>query len=66
MLLLKGKRWDDGKMRLFFLSLQFWMSAVATAMPIPSGAFMPVFILGEHTPDTFMGFTVARVVWQQI
>ncbi|GLD71659.1 chloride channel protein 1-like protein [Lates japonicus] len=25
---------------------QFWMSAVATTMPIPSGAFMPVFILG--------------------
>ncbi|XP_053302357.1 chloride channel protein 1 [Pleuronectes platessa] len=24
----------------------FWMSAVATTMPIPSGAFMPVFILG--------------------
>nr|XP_057902712.1 chloride channel protein 1-like [Doryrhamphus excisus] len=30
---------------LFFL-MKFWMSAVATAMPIPSGAFMPVFILG--------------------
>uniref|UniRef100_A0A8C9SY71 Chloride voltage-gated channel 1 n=1 Tax=Scleropages formosus TaxID=113540 RepID=A0A8C9SY71_SCLFO len=25
---------------------QFWMSAVSTTMPIPSGAFMPVFILG--------------------
>uniref|UniRef100_A0A3B5MWR4 Chloride channel, voltage-sensitive 1b n=1 Tax=Xiphophorus couchianus TaxID=32473 RepID=A0A3B5MWR4_9TELE len=24
----------------------FWMSAVSTTMPIPSGAFMPVFILG--------------------
>ncbi|XP_061823849.1 chloride channel protein 1-like [Nerophis lumbriciformis] len=30
---------------LFFL-MKFWMSAVATAMPVPSGAFMPVFILG--------------------
>uniref|UniRef100_A0AAX7SR04 Chloride channel protein n=1 Tax=Astatotilapia calliptera TaxID=8154 RepID=A0AAX7SR04_ASTCA len=30
---------------LFFL-MKFWMSAVATTMPIPSGAFMPVFILG--------------------
>ncbi|XP_010789113.1 chloride channel protein 1-like, partial [Notothenia coriiceps] len=27
----------------------FWMSAVATAMPIPSGAFMPVFILASFT-----------------
>ncbi|XP_060915621.1 chloride channel protein 1-like [Labrus mixtus] len=31
---------------LLFLIMKFWMSAVATAMPIPSGAFMPVFILG--------------------
>ncbi|KAK1880489.1 Chloride channel protein 1 [Dissostichus eleginoides] len=31
---------------LLFLFMKFWMSAVATAMPIPSGAFMPVFILG--------------------
>ncbi|XP_028281660.1 chloride channel protein 1-like [Parambassis ranga] len=30
---------------LFFL-MKFWMSAVATTMPVPSGAFMPVFILG--------------------
>lgn len=34
--------------RLTCLVLQFWMSAVATTMPIPSGAFMPVFILGEQ------------------
>ncbi|CAJ1083069.1 chloride channel protein 1-like [Xyrichtys novacula] len=31
---------------LLFLVMKFWMSAVATTMPIPSGAFMPVFILG--------------------
>uniref|UniRef100_A0A4W6FRH2 Chloride channel, voltage-sensitive 1a n=1 Tax=Lates calcarifer TaxID=8187 RepID=A0A4W6FRH2_LATCA len=31
---------------LLFLLMKFWMSAVATTMPIPSGAFMPVFILG--------------------
>ncbi|KAF5907712.1 chloride channel protein 1-like, partial [Clarias magur] len=30
---------------LFFI-MKFWMSAVSTTMPIPSGAFMPVFILG--------------------
>ncbi|TKS88798.1 Chloride channel protein 1 [Collichthys lucidus] len=29
-----------------WLHPDFWMSAVATTMPIPSGAFMPVFILG--------------------
>uniref|UniRef100_A0A8C6NZA8 Chloride channel, voltage-sensitive 1a n=1 Tax=Nothobranchius furzeri TaxID=105023 RepID=A0A8C6NZA8_NOTFU len=31
---------------LLFFFMKFWMSAVATTMPIPSGAFMPVFILG--------------------
>ncbi|XP_077454070.1 chloride channel protein 1-like [Stigmatopora argus] len=31
---------------VLFLVMKFWMSAVSTTMPIPSGAFMPVFILG--------------------
>ncbi|XP_062847547.1 chloride channel protein 1 [Trichomycterus rosablanca] len=31
---------------ILFLFMKFWMSAVSTTMPIPSGAFMPVFILG--------------------
>uniref|UniRef100_A0A8C1SEQ4 Chloride channel, voltage-sensitive 1a n=1 Tax=Cyprinus carpio TaxID=7962 RepID=A0A8C1SEQ4_CYPCA len=31
---------------LFFI-MKFWMSAVSTTMPIPSGAFMPVFVLGR-------------------
>ncbi|XP_039619662.1 chloride channel protein 2 isoform X2 [Polypterus senegalus] len=31
---------------LLFFVMKFWMSAVSTTMPIPCGAFMPVFILG--------------------
>ncbi|KAM8982581.1 chloride channel protein 1 isoform 3-T3 [Sarcophilus harrisii] len=31
---------------LFFI-MKFWMSIVATTMPIPCGGFMPVFVLGE-------------------
>ncbi|XP_052003007.1 chloride channel protein 1-like [Xyrauchen texanus] len=31
---------------LCFFIMKFWMSAVSTTMPVPSGAFMPVFILG--------------------
>ncbi|XP_041649076.1 chloride channel protein 1 isoform X1 [Cheilinus undulatus] len=31
---------------VLFCIMKFWMSAVSTTMPIPSGAFMPVFILG--------------------
>ncbi|KAJ7335213.1 hypothetical protein JRQ81_013154 [Phrynocephalus forsythii] len=30
---------------LFFL-MKFWMSVIATTMPIPCGGFMPVFVLG--------------------
>lgn len=30
-------------------SPQFWMSAVATTMPVPCGAFMPVFLIGESS-----------------
>lgn len=26
---------------------QFWMSALATTIPVPCGAFMPVFVIGE-------------------
>uniref|UniRef100_A0A673HHR2 Chloride channel, voltage-sensitive 1b n=1 Tax=Sinocyclocheilus rhinocerous TaxID=307959 RepID=A0A673HHR2_9TELE len=32
---------------LLFFVMKFWMSAVSTTMPVPSGAFMPVFILGQ-------------------
>uniref|UniRef100_A0A3Q0RRE1 Chloride voltage-gated channel 1 n=1 Tax=Amphilophus citrinellus TaxID=61819 RepID=A0A3Q0RRE1_AMPCI len=35
---------------LLFFIMKFWMSAVSTTMPIPSGAFMPVFILGLLRP----------------
>eukprot|EP00066_Takifugu_rubripes_P028542 XP_011617808.1 PREDICTED: chloride channel protein 2-like [Takifugu rubripes] len=29
-----------------FIVMKFWMSAVATTMPVPCGAFMPVFLIG--------------------
>ncbi|XP_043445710.1 chloride channel protein 1 [Prionailurus bengalensis] len=31
---------------LLFFIMKFWMSIVATTMPIPCGGFMPVFVLG--------------------
>jgi len=31
-----------------FSLFQFWMSAVATTMPVPCGAFMPVFLIGKE------------------
>lgn len=31
---------------------QFWMSALATTIPVPCGAFMPVFVIGENLYPT--------------
>ncbi|XP_031415719.1 chloride channel protein 2a isoform X2 [Clupea harengus] len=31
---------------LLFVLMKFWMSALATTMPVPCGAFMPVFLIG--------------------
>ncbi|XP_061493737.1 chloride channel protein 1 isoform X1 [Rhineura floridana] len=31
---------------LLFFVMKFWMSVIATTMPIPCGGFMPVFVLG--------------------
>ncbi|XP_004474190.1 chloride channel protein 1 [Dasypus novemcinctus] len=31
---------------LLFFIMKFWMSIIATTMPIPCGGFMPVFVLG--------------------
>uniref|UniRef100_A0AAX7VZ66 Chloride channel protein n=1 Tax=Astatotilapia calliptera TaxID=8154 RepID=A0AAX7VZ66_ASTCA len=31
---------------ILFTVMKFWMSAVATTMPVPCGAFMPVFLIG--------------------
>ncbi|XP_024908113.1 chloride channel protein 2a [Cynoglossus semilaevis] len=31
---------------ILFIIMKFWMSAVATTLPVPCGAFMPVFLIG--------------------
>ncbi|KAM9488005.1 chloride channel protein 1 isoform 3-T3 [Clarias gariepinus] len=47
----RSRAWFHSEVSIFiiliiFFIMKFWMSAVSTTMPIPSGAFMPVFILG--------------------
>lgn len=37
---------------------QFWMSAVATTMPVPCGAFMPVFLIGESNFLCFLNVSL--------
>ncbi|XP_067157785.1 chloride channel protein 2 isoform X4 [Apteryx mantelli] len=31
---------------VIFILMKFWMSALATTIPVPCGAFMPVFVIG--------------------
>uniref|UniRef100_A0A7N6FEP2 Chloride channel 2c n=1 Tax=Anabas testudineus TaxID=64144 RepID=A0A7N6FEP2_ANATE len=31
---------------VIFIIMKFWMSALATTLPVPCGAFMPVFLIG--------------------
>ncbi|KAL3056927.1 hypothetical protein OYC64_007414 [Pagothenia borchgrevinki] len=31
---------------VLFIVMKFWMSALATTIPVPCGAFMPVFVIG--------------------
>uniref|UniRef100_A0A7N6FJL2 Chloride channel protein 2 n=1 Tax=Anabas testudineus TaxID=64144 RepID=A0A7N6FJL2_ANATE len=32
---------------VIFIIMKFWMSALATTLPVPCGAFMPVFLIGK-------------------
>ncbi|NXJ69509.1 CLCN1 protein, partial [Rostratula benghalensis] len=47
----KSAAWIHPKVSVFiiillFFVMKFWMSVIATTMPIPCGGFMPVFVLG--------------------
>ncbi|KTF81026.1 hypothetical protein cypCar_00015666 [Cyprinus carpio] len=47
---------------LLFFVMKFWMSAVSTTMPVPSGAFMPVFTLGAAAMTGAVTHTVSTAV----
>ncbi|NWI22997.1 CLCN2 protein, partial [Sula dactylatra] len=43
--------WHNPRSNVFitlivFILMKFWMSALATTIPVPCGAFMPVFVIG--------------------
>ncbi|XP_064418255.1 chloride channel protein 2-like [Latimeria chalumnae] len=45
------KAWKHPSANVFvtlvvFILMKFWMSALATTIPVPCGAFMPVFVIG--------------------
>uniref|UniRef100_A0A8C7MN23 Chloride voltage-gated channel 2 n=1 Tax=Oncorhynchus kisutch TaxID=8019 RepID=A0A8C7MN23_ONCKI len=46
-----SQAWNHPQVNVFvtlvlFIVMKFWMSALATTIPVPCGAFMPVFVIG--------------------
>uniref|UniRef100_A0A8D0AW35 Chloride voltage-gated channel 2 n=1 Tax=Sander lucioperca TaxID=283035 RepID=A0A8D0AW35_SANLU len=46
-----SEAWKHPQVNVFvtlvlFIVMKFWMSALATTIPVPCGAFMPVFVIG--------------------
>ncbi|XP_030072362.1 chloride channel protein 2 isoform X2 [Microcaecilia unicolor] len=46
-----SEAWKDPRSNVFvtlvtFIIMKFWMTALVTTIPVPCGAFMPVFVLG--------------------
>ncbi|XP_066565149.1 chloride channel protein 2 isoform X2 [Amia ocellicauda] len=46
-----AQAWKHPQINVFvtlvlFIVMKFWMSALATTIPVPCGAFMPVFVIG--------------------
>ncbi|MFT7803165.1 chloride channel protein 2 isoform X6 [Arapaima gigas] len=46
-----SQAWKHPQVNVFvtlvlFIIMKFWMSALATTIPVPCGAFMPVFVIG--------------------
>uniref|UniRef100_A0A8C7WCQ5 4Fe-4S ferredoxin-type domain-containing protein n=1 Tax=Oncorhynchus mykiss TaxID=8022 RepID=A0A8C7WCQ5_ONCMY len=46
-----SQAWNHTQVNVFvtlvlFIVMKFWMSALATTIPVPCGAFMPVFVIG--------------------
>ncbi|KAM8853272.1 chloride channel protein 2-like isoform 5-T5 [Synchiropus picturatus] len=46
-----SQAWQHPQVNVFvtlvlFIVMKFWMSALATTIPVPCGAFMPVFVIG--------------------
>uniref|UniRef100_A0A672IS00 Chloride channel 2c n=1 Tax=Salarias fasciatus TaxID=181472 RepID=A0A672IS00_SALFA len=47
-----SQAWKHPQVNVFvtlvlFIVMKFWMSALATTIPVPCGAFMPVFVIGK-------------------
>uniref|UniRef100_A0A671Y8K3 Chloride channel 2c n=1 Tax=Sparus aurata TaxID=8175 RepID=A0A671Y8K3_SPAAU len=48
-----SQAWKHPQVNVFvtlvlFIVMKFWMSALATTIPVPCGAFMPVFVIGKN------------------
>uniref|UniRef100_A0AAY4DZA5 Chloride channel protein 2 n=1 Tax=Denticeps clupeoides TaxID=299321 RepID=A0AAY4DZA5_9TELE len=59
--------WKHPQLNVFitlviFIVMKFWMSALATTIPVPCGAFMPVFVIGAAALSGAVTHTVSTAV----
>ncbi|EHB12535.1 Chloride channel protein 2 [Heterocephalus glaber] len=59
-----SQAWNPPRANVFltlviFILMKFWMSALATTIPVPCGAFMPVFVIGEFSTWRLVGESMA-------
>uniref|UniRef100_A0A674E4A5 Chloride voltage-gated channel 2 n=1 Tax=Salmo trutta TaxID=8032 RepID=A0A674E4A5_SALTR len=55
-----SQAWNHPQVNVFvtlvlFIVMKFWMSALATTIPVPCGAFMPVFVIGKRCAAALSG-----------
>uniref|UniRef100_A0A8D0AW16 Chloride voltage-gated channel 2 n=1 Tax=Sander lucioperca TaxID=283035 RepID=A0A8D0AW16_SANLU len=62
-----SEAWKHPQVNVFvtlvlFIVMKFWMSALATTIPVPCGAFMPVFVIGAAALSGAVTHTVSTAV----
>uniref|UniRef100_A0A8C9A615 Chloride channel protein 2 n=1 Tax=Prolemur simus TaxID=1328070 RepID=A0A8C9A615_PROSS len=62
-----SQAWSPPRANVFltlviFILMKFWMSALATTIPVPCGAFMPVFVIGAAALAGAVTHTVSTAV----
>ncbi|KAJ8410686.1 hypothetical protein AAFF_G00186430 [Aldrovandia affinis] len=62
-----SQAWQHPQVNIFvtlvlFIVMKFWMSALATTIPVPCGAFMPVFVIGAAALSGAVTHTVSTAV----
>uniref|UniRef100_A0A8C9Q4N4 Chloride channel protein 2 n=1 Tax=Spermophilus dauricus TaxID=99837 RepID=A0A8C9Q4N4_SPEDA len=66
-----SQAWSPPRANVFltlviFILMKFWMSALATTIPVPCGAFMPVFVIGLAAPPGTLEQTATKTELEEL